>query len=199
MPLLKKLTVNKSKSILVWQMDEALDFFTSGGFDKKISMNRQIEKSCSKHVLKEFFGINQLAYDIQGKPITNQLDKLVSISHSKKRLAVAVYDEPVGVDIELISEKATRIKKKFLNPNDCKCPPEVSESLFYTLLWAVKESIFKKYSEKEHLIFSEQIWIDEIKMGKGQMTAMVGLTNEKDRKEDLGFEIISDYVLVFTL
>ena len=88
-----------------------------------------------------------------------------SISHCGDYAAAIVSsDQRVGVDIEITSEKAEKIKDKFLTQNEqlifSLTPPSVAEGLpkaqrdsmavgsnLETLLWSAKESVYKWFGD----------------------------------------------------
>ena len=89
-----------------------------------------------------------LYYDALGKPHL-QDGTFISITHSHYFAAVILSDVPVGIDIELQREKIIRIANKFcktefqyLNTDDIDYIRKL------TVIWGVKEAIFKIKSEK---------------------------------------------------
>ncbi|MBQ8427262.1 MAG: hypothetical protein IJX16_05840 [Clostridia bacterium] len=103
----------KRQSLLVWKL---LEFAIYNVYGKK-QLN--------------FFNDNGRWYDADGK--IN-----FSLSHSNNIVAVGVSDTPIGVDVEMVSEKILKLKAK-LNP-----PENVENVIEYlTKKWTEKESLFK--------------------------------------------------------
>ena len=90
-----------------------------------------------------------IIYNGNGKPYLADSSKYISISHTREYVAIAVSDQPIGVDVEIISRNAFAVAESFLKPREMEClykednPTE--EALF---LWCVKEAAFKLASEK---------------------------------------------------
>ena len=84
-----------------------------------------------------------IEYLDSGKPTI--YDKFISISHSGKRVAVAISDSrEVGVDIQLIDSKVERIKHKFLNDEELN---KFSTLEDLTIVWSIKEALYKLYGD----------------------------------------------------
>jgi len=84
------------------------------------------------------------------KPYLRNEQYHFSISHCGDYAAAIVSsDERVGVDIEIISEKAEKIRHKFLTQNEelifslASPNPGFMGPLATTLLWSAKESVYK--------------------------------------------------------
>lgn len=74
-----------------------------------------------------------------------------SLSHTDDAVAVAISDTPVGVDIEIVSDRAARIAKKVFSEDELGGAMTLSErerNLYTTRLWTMKESIFKSLSAR---------------------------------------------------
>lgn len=103
----------KKQSLLVWKL---LEFATNNAYP-----NYQIK----------FYNDNGKWVDVEGKVY-------FSLSHSNNIVAVGISDNPIGVDVEAVSEKILKIKSKF-NPAD-----DVANLLEYlTVEWTKKESLYK--------------------------------------------------------
>ena len=76
--------------------------------------------------------------------------KKISISHSKKLVAIIVSELKTGIDIEIISERVLKVKNKFLSYSDNI--DESQEDL--TIAWSTKECIFK-WHQKGNLNFKK--------------------------------------------
>ncbi len=73
-----------------------------------------------------------------------------SISHADKLVAVAVDEQPIGVDVEKESERLLRLGDKILTERE-KMEyaelPEEKKSAFLLNRWTVKESVFKAFGK----------------------------------------------------
>ncbi len=83
----------------------------------------------------------KLHYAKTGKPFIS--DSIhVSISHSGEHVVMMTSSIACGVDIEKVGHKVTRIRHKFLNPDEMKNTQTASE-LELTKYWSAKEAIYK--------------------------------------------------------
>ena len=106
-------------------------------YDSYGSDKRKLEFYFSR-VLWLTFNQNQvIEYKPTGKPILSK--GFISISHSHSYIIVAFSKtEPIGIDIELISEKINKVKSKFLHPKD-----RYVNLKELTQLWTIKEAFYK--------------------------------------------------------
>lgn len=81
----------------------------------------------------------------------------VSLSHSGEWAAALVNTAgPVGVDIELIRDKAQRLASKFLSAPETAAAALTPTPAHYTLLWSAKETLYKLANQRG-LIFKTQL------------------------------------------
>ena len=96
---------------------------------------------------------NELVYVL----LQIDINKKISISHTKQFVAIIVSELKSGIDIEINSERVLKIKNKFLSVNDNT--NKTQEDL--TIAWSTKECIFKWY-QKGNLNFKDDILIRKI-------------------------------------
>ena len=125
-------------------------------FDQIKSEKRKLEILAVRTLLKEMCGNSKLDYNKYGAPILDN-NKKISISHSKKLVAIIVSELKTGIDIEIISERVLKVKNKFLSYSDNI--DESQEDL--TIAWSTKECIFK-WHQKGNLNFKDDILIKKI-------------------------------------
>lgn len=132
--------------------DEKIDSLTDEEINEINSITsekRRIEKSLSykfiEDMLEEYGIINyQIKKDQLGKPYLDNIEKYFNTSHSNEYLTCVVSDNDVGIDIEIISDKAKRIAKRFLHPDELKnhiVKHYNDEEL--TIMWTIKEAYSK--------------------------------------------------------
>ena len=113
----------------------------------------------------EFIGVRQLRnqlipnteieYNSKGKPSIKGKGKYLSISHSEATVFMGASNIPLGIDIEQINKRILRVLSKFTHKDESKLYAFDSlEDL--TILWTIKESMYKLYSRKG-LSFKEDI------------------------------------------
>lgn len=102
---------------------------------------RRTEWLTTRIVLRELLNRDvTIAHDSNGKPYIAENKSFISISHSKNMVAVMVAEQNLGIDIEQITARATKVRHKFLTGSElgwCKTDTE------HTLVWTVKEAAYK--------------------------------------------------------
>lgn len=85
-----------------------------------------------------------LEHDEYGAPrIAHYADMHVSISHTRGMVMVALSEhEPMGIDVECISERVVKVRDKFVNDSE---DAEISRvnATDLTLVWTAKEAMYK--------------------------------------------------------
>jgi 4'-phosphopantetheinyl transferase len=98
-----------------------------------------------------------LAFLGNGKPVLFPSGH-VSISHSGDLAGVVIAQHPVGLDIQGIDERISRIATKFCNEQEFRFLPEGTLRLEHlTIIWSAKESVFKYFGER--VDFSDDIHV----------------------------------------
>ncbi|MBG6186468.1 4'-phosphopantetheinyl transferase family protein [Flavobacterium sp. CAN_S2] len=136
-----------------------------------------------------------LYYDVFGKPHLND-GKFISITHSHNFSAIIISDETVGIDIELQRDKITRIADKFCDSEFQFLDLDSDEYIRkLTVIWGVKEAIFKIRNEKG-ISFKNHIRVCDFDFEIKQTIAELHFDNlVKDFK--IHFEEIEDFTLVY--
>ncbi len=140
---------------MVWQITEPLSFFLEkiiSPIDSSLTQAHQLTKACSRYLINLIFEQNVdhcLQYTLKGKPLLNDLNAQISISHSKEWVAVYIdrsdSGESIGIDIEGLRKNILGISKKFVGPQDFD-PEQNPENAL--LIWSSKEVLYKIYAEK---------------------------------------------------
>lgn len=102
---------------------------------------RRTEWLTTRIVLRELLNRDvTIAHDNNSKPYIAEREDFISISHSKNMVAVMVSEQNLGIDIEQITARTTKVRHKFLTGSEldrCKTDTE------HTLVWTVKEAAYK--------------------------------------------------------
>lgn len=115
------------------------------------SENRRHEIITEGVMVKELFGENvSLAHRESGAPYLvekgEESGMNVSISHCEGLVAVAhSRDRKVGVDVEVVSERAVRVQNRVLSDDEIRFAG--SSVVLNTLAWTAKEALFKLIPE----------------------------------------------------
>lgn len=136
-----------------------------------------------------------LSYEKSGKPIITNVDLNVSISHSKNLVAVILSDKNCGIDIEYISNKASKVRHKFLHMAENMLP---ANDMNDTLLWSVKEACYKLFGN-DALSFSKHIRVlnSDFQL-QGKLEVEIEKANEK-KIYTVNYEKILNYFLVYVV
>ena len=173
MPLYKIINHSVNTTIYVWRIEESsMDLFDSIIIaDKSVvrlsgmksDLHRRGFLSIRMLLQEAGYTDNDLFYDDLGKPHLAD-GKHISISHSHNFSTIIVSNKAVGIDIEKIRDKMAIVGPRFME-DDFSFPsqddPEYIRKL--TVVWGVKESIFKIRNEKG-ISFKNHIRVDSFEM-----------------------------------
>jgi phosphopantetheinyl transferase len=190
-----------NSSILIWELTEDLNSFKqqvpNDIFELIDSENRlkkrKLEK-LSQVVLLQKLGIayNKLEYLPNGKPILNNAHN-ISFSHSENISILLISTTNCGIDIEIASDKITRISSKFINQKERKSI-KTKEEVYWA--WTIKEAIFKYFGER--VLFKEHINI--IRINPELNNALVEYDGYNGKGIfNLWIEQIKNYYLAYTI
>jgi len=166
MPLQVNKSFLKNIDVSIWHIEESEQFLISK-LDLSKNCIKRLDTIKSSERRKQFLSVrnlinynninlNDLYYDDNGAPFLKS-KKYISISHTNYFSAIALCENPVGIDIQDFRNKITSIKDKFLNDNEIKLI-DVNSIKDLTIVWSIKESIYKMY-QKQGLSFKKNIII----------------------------------------
>ncbi len=143
-----------------------------------------------------FFGPYSLQKTALGKPVINLPGIEISISHAGEYAAVAISKSgPVGLDIEQIRPRISRIKTKFMNDNDLSRLRFEEDLEWMHLVWSAKEALFK-FHEGGELDFKEHLHIDEVH----EPHLLARIQKEGILKQvEVPYQFFEDYVITWAL
>jgi len=101
------------------------------------------------------FGFEHIHYNALGAPYIKGAG-FISISHAENLIGIAT--NPVyalGLDLELIQEKALRLKGKFLNAHEWEAF-DIADAREMTACWSAKETLYKLAGRKK-ILFKEEL------------------------------------------
>lgn len=175
--------INNPDFVLAYFKLENYEELLRGGINK-----RDLEKQEVRKLLDELgYGDLQIAYKKNGQPCFElQPNLFLSISHSKGWFAIIVGKKPVGIDIQVYSERLKAGQDYFRNDKEI----EFSENdRALHLIWCMKEA-FYKWKEGEIADLKEDVSLRKIK----EETLLVDF----ERTEYLlKYQLIEDAFLVF--
>ena len=185
MPLVLNELTSCDVRILIWNIqetEETLKKFlnlSENSLEGLLSGINHFQRRKQKLVTNLLLGIlssNDLRinYSAEGKPILPINEGHISISHTGEYVVLIYHlDKLIGVDIEIPDERVLNISSRFINENE-NLWASISKETTFSLIWGVKESIFKAIGGggidfKKNIIVSKP-YENMVQTGKGSAT-----------------------------
>ncbi|WP_294314906.1 4'-phosphopantetheinyl transferase superfamily protein [uncultured Chryseobacterium sp.] len=153
MPLYRDFSDNNA-TILVWKYDEAdelnADLLLEPENAEKVKdyhPKKLLEVLMIRKLLKGLKPNSKILYR-EREPYLFPKDAEISITHSFPFAAIAVSRNKIGIDIEKFNPKILRVIDKFTYEDERGFIPFDHEVTFYTIIWSVKESMYKIHHSK---------------------------------------------------
>lgn len=158
MALYKVIECKDDVKIGVWSIEETLESLLSL-YPNDIELQKLAESKINKQRLTEKVAVRVLlhrllpdlpvviTYESSGKPILNEGEFNISISHTKGFVAVLVApgNMQVGVDIEPVSERTVRVAKRFMGVDEYNMLMQDNDKTVATVCWSAKEALYKAF------------------------------------------------------
>lgn len=169
MPLFYTHNINGSIRLAVWKIEEDESFFRAlvSPQNNVSHPHKRLQHLAGRYLLKVLdrqFPVEDI--QIAGKrPFLNPPAYHFSISHCGPFAAAIISKKiPVGIDVEIVTEKLERLENKFLGESERAlvkggCFKNPLEGL--TAAWSAKESLFKWYALGQ-VDFKKDMHIDEV-------------------------------------
>lgn len=197
---------NNGGLVAVWQIDESLDQLTGQLNLREEDLQklnaykletRKKEFLATRCLLKELLGVDGVIdYLDSGKPILKNSNYKISISHTKGYVAVVLScSEFAGVDIEYPSERVARVYQRFVSPQEELFIPEDKKVAYYTMMWCLKESMYKMY-DRQNSIFNINFICHPFQLQK-QGKIRASFEFEDCRTMDFDYVTNMDFYLVY--
>jgi len=133
----------------------------------------QLTKFTADHRKREWLAVRVLLYKMigetkeicykeSGKPYLADKSYHISISHTRGYVAVMISKtNRVGIDIEVLSQRALKVAHKFVDETELIYPPtdKITHSEILTLIWSAKETMYKCMDSRE-ILFREELHVD---------------------------------------
>lgn len=186
MPFIQFETLNESTQWGLWRVNESIEELSNNlvfsPFDeeeyKSISHpTRQLEWLAARKAMQELVTNSKYQYhgiqkEANGKSHLFNHQLHISISHTRDYAAVMLGSgKEVGIDIELLKTKITRISHKFVSNYEYHLHTEDTTKL--TIAWCAKEAIYK-YLGQDGVSFQQHIFLEDFSVReKGIITGFV--------------------------
>ncbi|MDR3253109.1 MAG: 4'-phosphopantetheinyl transferase superfamily protein [Tannerella sp.] len=194
----------------VWKIDETadelLDFFKNEEDVSRAALairseNRRREWLAVRRLTDTLLGKrSQITYEANGSPVLPDSSFKISISHTKGFAAVVLSEfQRTGIDIEYHSERAFRLRNRFLGPAELNVLASYGNNKdLATVFWCAKESFFKALGRqgvdfiKDMHIISSPSFADT----EGEFLIEESITPD-GRICSVAFTITPDYILTW--
>ena len=155
MPVFFQQQINDTTRLGIWKIEETEEFFKANVPQHRAVTHphKRLQHLAGRFLLQYLFPA--FPYELiqiadTRKPFLPDEQYHFSISHCGDYAAAIVSkDKRVGLDIEIPTEKISRIMYKFLSAKEHEqfhlIQPDKDRIPFATLLWSAKESVFKWY------------------------------------------------------
>lgn len=203
MPLHKIIHINETTTAYFWHITEDVTSLFRAVSLRDTSLFR-LEGMKSEEHQKGFLAVRMLlqhlaytdydlTYDEAGKPHLSDA-KHISISHSHEFSCICISDELMGIDLEKLKEKTLKIAPRFMEVKHLENLTTSEQIEKATVIWGVKESIFKIKNEKG-ISFPEHIFEDEFDLKDGKCTAKLHFNNQIENFQ-IQFYNVEAYIFV---
>ena len=144
----------------VWKMDESVDTLLDL-LPEREYYEREVQRFVASHRRLEWLSVRALlfrllgehkevCYQPSGKPYLADYSYFISISHTKGYAAVLLQNRPAaGIDIEYHSGRVSKIRSRFMNPEEEAGIDKEHETEHLLLHWCAKETLFKMIGQEE--------------------------------------------------
>ena len=197
--------------VTLWKIEEDVDFFL-----KYLHLKYEDLEVCSNatHPLKQLewlasrtcvkYTVEQLEHNYQGiekdeynNPYLTKIKGYVSLSHtSNYAVAVVNLETEVGIDIEKIADKLSRVAHKFLSePERLHAGDNLLKMCIY---WCAKESLYKWYGKK-NLSFKDNILIEPFEGNSTIVKGEIFIDGVLKTEHELEVFYVEDYVVTVTV
>lgn len=153
MPVYKNFSDIKAK-ILLWKYEDGEDFdaeklLEPENFDRITAYHpkKLLETLMVRRILKDEFPNYKILYN-ERKPYFEPNDFEISITNSFPFAALAVSKNKIGIDLERFNPKFLKLQDKFVYPEERTFIPKNQEIEYLTIIWSVKESLYKIHHSK---------------------------------------------------
>ena len=152
--------------ILVWKIEESLDFFetfpASWSSPPVENPTKKLESTAVRHCLQQLsteFETLKLVQNDRNRPYFEDSEWHISLTHSYPYVAAACsMKKRIGIDLEKPGRNIEKIAPRFLNAREWE--KLKSQSNLLTLAWSAKESIYKAVG-KPGLSFQKEIELSD--------------------------------------
>jgi 4'-phosphopantetheinyl transferase len=198
--------IGQNSRLLIWKIDESFsqlkdEVQLTEKNHKRLEGMKSESHQCGFLAVRKLFQVAgytdaDVFYDETGKPNLSD-GRHISISHSHGFSTILLSDHSVGLDLELMREKIIRIADKFTSDQETAYmdPSHPDYIAKLTVLWGIKEAIFKIRNEIG-ISFKDHISACDFTLESSSTLATLHFNNTI-RDFGIRFMKVSDYMLVY--
>ncbi len=190
--------IDTNRDLLINMLPESQRKGAMSQVSKIKAISRVVEWLNTRVLLFELLGEEKIiSKHPDGRPFLIDKSYKISISHTKDYVVILLSaSHNVGIDIEMISDRVTRLYDKFISDNEyINSDNEVVHQLLH---WSAKETLFKIMKESE-VDFKEHLRILPFDpLEKGVFKAKEFKTI-KQKEYCIHYEVFEDAVLTWTI
>jgi 4'-phosphopantetheinyl transferase len=187
--------VNPSFRSLIWHITESVDLLleriplSENEYDFFSKLKTEQRKKQWLSYRSALMSLNDdvhipIGYTEIGKPILSDFSAQISVSHSGSYAQAIISDRiRVGVDIEVVSETAHRVRHKFMSHDEIEYADSVAAKRISLFTWCAKEAMYKAMG-MEGVIFAHDMKLFDFNFE--EMTAK-GIFDFKEIKTPFDF------------
>ncbi|MBA7533795.1 hypothetical protein ES705_26039 [subsurface metagenome] len=159
---------------------------------------RKIEFLSVRILLKALIGIcGPIVYSDNNKPYLHQSEYRISISHSRTLTSIMLSKtKKVGIDLEYMSHKISKIQHKFINDDEYITPDPLKQKYHLYIHWCAKEALYK-VCDKQDINFKKNLTIESFE--PQDVGIIYGWVDNKfwHDKFELDYFTINKFVVVY--
>ncbi|MCW3115532.1 MAG: 4-phosphopantetheinyl transferase superfamily protein [Segetibacter sp.] len=205
MPLFYQQNINETTRLAVWEINEDESFFDlSVPLQRHITHpHKRLQHLAGRYLLPFLFPdfpTHEIEVADTRKPFLRNEQYHFSISHcSKYAAAIVSSTKRVGIDVELITPRLEKIKKKFLHPDELRFVNSQLESRqlnILSVLWSAKEAMYKWYGAGE-VDFSEMLKTFPFQLNNEGLIDASFIKFDFQQKLTLHYKLMEELTLVW--
>jgi 4'-phosphopantetheinyl transferase len=208
MPIIFKENFKEDCLLGIWEIQESCEELLSqvqlfaGEKERLIGFRseaRKIEFLSVRALLKALIGVcGPIVYSDKKKPFLHQSEYRISITHSRTLTAIIISKtKKVGIDLEYMSHKISKISHKFINEDEYVTSDEDQRKYHLYIHWCAKETLYK-LCDKQDINFKRNLTIEAFE--PAEFGIINGWVDNKfwHDKFELSYFTINNYVVVYS-
>ncbi len=203
MAFYKSIPIKPNTTAYFWKIEEDFDSLFQSVSLQDTSLAR-VEQMKSESHQKGFLAVRMLLqhlgysdydlyYDDKGKPHLKD-NTCISISHSHQFSCIALSNENIGVDLEILKEKTLKIAARYMDTSHLEGLDQKKQLQKATIVWGIKECIFK-IKNQIGISFLDHIFESPFALEDKKVNVALHFNNQIENFT-VDFDCIEEYIFV---